>query len=70
MNITYFNWNELYRIGRGDYAAIVILTYAQTKRYNESLTWKGQSLLQLLHIHHIPSFLFQQGTLDSIKGNI
>ena len=70
MNITYFNWNELYRIGRGDYAAIVILTYAQTKRYNESLTWKGTSLLQLLHKHHIPAFLYQQGTLDSIRGSI
>ena len=70
MAITYFNWNEICTLARDDFAAIVILTYAQTKRYNESLTWKGTSLLQLLHIHHIPAFLFQQGTLDSIKGNI
>tara|TARA_Y100000296_G_C5109784_1_gene224532 strand:- start:59 stop:445 length:387 start_codon:yes stop_codon:yes gene_type:complete len=46
------------------------LTYAQTKSYNEFITWQGKSLLELLHINHIPAFLFQQGTLDSIKGKI
>ncbi len=70
MAITYFNWHEIYRIGRGNPAAIVILTYAQTKSYNEPIVWQGQSLLQLLQINHIPAFLFQQGTLDSIKGKI
>ena len=70
MAITYFNWNELYRIGRGDPAAIVILTYAQTKGIIEPIVWQGKSILDLLRIHHIPAFLFQQGTLDSIKGRI
>ena len=36
MAITYFNWNEICTLARDDFAAIVILTYAQTKRYNES----------------------------------
>ena len=70
MAITYFNWHEIYSIGRGDPAAIVILTYAQTKRYNEPIVWQGKSLLELLRINHIPAFLFQQGTLDAIKGKI
>ena len=60
----------MYRLGRGNSAAIVILTYAQTKVYNEPIVSQGRSLLDLLRINHIPAFLFQQGTLDSIKGRI
>ena len=71
MNITYFNWHEIYQLARGDLAAIVILTYAQSKSYNTPIAWhSGKSLLEKLNIHHIPVFLFQTGTLEAIAGNI
>ncbi len=70
MAITYFNWHEIYRIGRGNPAAIVILTHAQTKDYNEPIVWQRRSILEFLRINHIPTFLFEQGTLDSINGKL
>ena len=71
MNITYFNWHEIYQLARGDLAAIVILTYAQSKSYNTPIAWhSGKSLLNKLNIHHIPAFLFQTGTLEAMAGNI
>lgn len=65
-----FNWSEIQRIANNDVAAIVILTYAQTKRYNESLVWRGGSLLEKLHINHIPSRLFQTGVLSYHRGQV
>ena len=71
MDITYFNWNELQQRGQRDPAAIIILTYAQSKSYNTPIAWhQGKSLLQILNIHHIPSFLFQTGILEAMAGNI
>ena len=70
MVTTYFNWIELSRIARRDPAAIVVLTYAQTKGYNEPLAWGGKNLLQILRINHVPMFLFQSGILNSVKGKI
>lgn len=60
MDITLFNWDEIYRKSRKDLAAIIILAFAQTKLYNE-ISSKG--LMKKLNIHHIPSFLFQTQTL-------
>lgn len=65
-----FNWSEIQRIAQNDVASIVILTYAQTKRYNETLVWRGGSLLEKLNINHIPSKLFQMGILTYTKGQI
>ena len=71
MDNTYFNWNELQQRGQRDPAAIIILTYAQSKSYNTPIAWQyGNSLLQVLNIHHIPSFLLQSGILEVTAGNI
>lgn len=64
MDITFFNWDEIYNKSRKDYAAIIILAYAQTKLYTKS---SSKTLLNKLHINHIPSFLFTQGILEQTK---
>jgi hypothetical protein len=71
VDITYFNWYEIYQAARKDPAAIIILTYGLTKDYNEAICWRhGKSLLNLLNIHHIPSFMFQSGLLEASQGSI
>ena len=68
MDTIYFNWYELNQRGRKDPAAIIILTHALNFDYNYPIAWSsGKSLLQKLHIHHIPSFLFQTGILEASK---
>jgi len=58
--ITYFNYNEILLRARGDPAAIIILTHAQTKYYNELTT---RQLMKSLCINHIPIYLFRSKTL-------
>lgn len=67
MDITFFNWDEIYNKSRKDPAAIIILAYAQTKLYTKS---SSKTLLSKLNIHHIPSFLFQQNVLEQTKLGI
>jgi len=64
VDITLFNWDEIYKKSRKDLAAIIILAYAQTKLYNE-ISSKG--LMKKLNIHHIPPFLFYTQTLTQHK---
>lgn len=49
MDITYFNWDEIRLISRGDLSAIICLAYAQTTRYNELSV---KTLLTRLQLHH------------------
>ena len=65
MDITLFNWDELYKKSRKDLAAIIILAYAQTKLYNEL---SSKTLMKKLNIHHIPPFLFHSRTLVQHKN--
>ena len=67
MDITYFNWYELTSKARKDQAAILILTFAQTKLYNPYTT-KG--LMKALNINHIPMFLFTAGLLEQKKDRL
>ena len=67
MDITYFNWYELVAKARKDQAAILILTFAQTKLYNP-ITSKG--LMRALNIHHIPMHLFTTGLLEQKKDRL
>lgn len=67
MNITYFNWHEIESRARRDPAAILILTYAQTSLYNEI---SAKQLLQKLHIHHIPQFLFSSKTFTQYRTKL
>ena len=65
--VTYFNWDELTSKARKDQAAILILTFAQTKLYNPYTT-KG--LMKALNINHIPMFLFTTGLLEQKKDRL
>ena len=67
MDITLFNWEEIYKKSRKDMAAIIILAFAQTKLYNE-ISSKG--LMKKLNIHHIPSFLFYNRILVQHKHQL
>ena len=67
MDITYFNWYELVSKARKDQAAILILTFAQTKLYNPK-TSKG--LMRALNINHIPMHLFSTGLLEQKKDRL
>lgn len=67
MDITYFNWHEIESRARRDPAAILILTYAQTSLYNEI---SAKQLLQKLHIHHIPQFLFSSKTFTQYRTKL
>jgi hypothetical protein len=67
MDITYFNWDEIWRVSRGDLAAIIILTYAQTKLYNEI---SAKTLMSRLGINHIPPSLFHNKTLIQYKNQL
>lgn len=67
MDITYFNWYELVSKARKDQAAILILTFAQTKLYNPK-TSKG--LMRALNINHIPMHLFTTGLLEQKKNRL
>jgi hypothetical protein len=60
VDIIYFNWFEIESRARKDSAAILILTFAQTKLYNP-ITSKG--LMNALKINHIPVHLFSEGIL-------
>ena len=60
MDITYFNYDEIFIRARGDPAAIVLLTYAQSPMYNNLTT---KELMKLLNINHIPRHLFTSKTL-------
>lgn len=60
MDTTYFNYNEIYIRARGNPAAIVLLTFAQTSKYN---IYTSKKLMRDLHINHIPKFLFSSRTL-------
>ena len=61
MDITYFNFTEIRKKARHDPAAILILTFAQTKLYNPYTT-KG--LMKALKINHIPAFLLDSKILE------
>ena len=63
----YFNWYELMSKARKDQAAILILTFAQTKLYNPYTT-KG--LMKALNINHIPVHLFTTGLLEQKKDKL
>ena len=65
--VTYFNWYELMSKARKDQAAILILTFAQTKLYNPYTT-KG--LMRALNINHIPVHLFSTGLLEQKKDKL
>ena len=65
--LTYFNWYELMSKARKDQAAILILTFAQTKLYNPYTT-KG--LMKALNINHIPVHLFTTGLLEQKKDKL
>jgi len=65
--VTYFNWYELTSKARKDQAAILILTFAQTKLYNPKTT-KG--LMNALKINHIPAHLFTDGILEQTKTEL
>jgi len=67
VDITYFNWYELMSKARKDQAAILILTFAQTKLYNPYTT-KG--LMKALNINHIPVHLFTTGLLEQKKDKL
>ena len=67
MEITYFNWYEIESKARKDQAAILILTFAQTKLYNPKTT-KG--LMNALKINHIPAHLFTDGVLEQTKTEL
>lgn len=64
MAITYFNWNEIWRLSKGNVASIIILTYAQTSIYNEL---SAKTLLNRLSINHIPPYLFHEKILTQYK---
>lgn len=55
MSITYFNYKEIFIRAKGDPAAIVLLTYAQSKEYN---AYTSKKLMKHLSINHIPQNLF------------
>ena len=61
MDITYFNLSEIRKKARQDQAAILILTFAQTKLYNPYTT---TGLMKSLKINHVPPFLIMNGTLE------
>jgi hypothetical protein len=65
--ITYFNWNEIFLLSKRDLAAIIILTYAQTKQYNEL---SAKTLMYRLRLNHIPPFLFHDGLLTQYKHTL
>lgn len=67
MGITYFNWNEIWRLSKGDLAAIIILTYAQTNLYNEI---SAKTLMTRLRINHVPASLFYNKTLTQYKNQL
>jgi hypothetical protein len=67
MDITYFNWNEIWRLSKGDLAAIIILTYAQTKLYNEI---SAKTLMSRLGINHVPPSLFHDKVLTQYKTQL
>lgn len=67
MAITFFNWNEIFLLSKGDLASILILTYAQTKEYNEL---SAKKLLSRLNINHIPAFLFHEGILVQYRHTL
>ena len=64
MDITYFNYKEISLRARNDPAAIIILTYGQTKLYNKL---SNKELLTRLNIHHIPPHLFHNNMLKLRK---
>jgi hypothetical protein len=61
VDITYFNLSEIRKKARQDQAAILILTFAQTKLYNAYTT---TGLMKSLKINHVPPFLIINGTLE------
>jgi hypothetical protein len=63
----YFNWYEIESKARKDQAAILILTFAQTKLYNPRTT-KG--LMTALKINHIPIHLFTAGILEQTEKGL
>jgi hypothetical protein len=63
MAITYFNWDEIRIRSRGDPAAIILLTFAQTKEYNKKKDWWSQELFRSLNINHIPLHLITNGCI-------
>lgn len=67
MGITYFNWSEIWRLSKGDLAAIIILTYAQTKIYNEL---SAKTLMKRLGINHVPPSLFHEKILTQHKHSL
>lgn len=64
MGYTVFNWNELLFYGRKDTAAIICLTYAQTKLYDEI---SATTMMRKLVINRVPLFLFQAGLFQQAK---
>ncbi len=67
MAITLFNWNELLIQSKRDLAAIVCLTYGQTKEYNEI---SAKTMRKTLNLHHIPLELFSRKLFTSYKHTL
>lgn len=65
--ITYFNYKEIALRARNDPAAIIILTYGQTKLYNEL---SSNQLLTVLNINHIPAYIFNNRYVVPYKGKL
>lgn len=62
MKKIYFNWYELYQKGRANPAAIILLTCGLTKKYDYNTS---TYIMKLLHLNHIPTFLFKDGLLST-----
>lgn len=67
MDITYFNWAEIILRSNNDLAAVLCLTYAQTKIYNEI---SAKTLMSRLAIHHIPPHLFHRKYFTQFKRSL
>jgi len=65
--ITYYNWNQLLQHGDQHNAAILILTLAILKGYNNIIAGNSSELMEKLYINNIPPILFRRGYLSVNK---
>jgi len=65
MKKTLFNWLELKRHSNEQPEAILLLTYALTKKYNTYIGNDFNQLRQTLFINHIPNYILQRNFLKS-----
>jgi hypothetical protein len=64
---TYYNWDELRLRSNNDLAAILCLTYGQTKLYNEI---SAKTMMRSLGLHHIPPYLFYKHYFTQYKRQL